>query len=372
MFPPSPLTHPTLRDDLPRYPPLIQTLRITATTVPGPSGIAQLAGSSFVGPTLYVAFTQQKRTDSLLPRDREPCLVNDINGRGLSPGFYTGRLSGTHNSLPVYDVSHGLSSTGGQGGSGVSSLTVEEVDGSPSVTGVGTLRFDQTDGFVISQVSAGIARVDLNLAASGGSNVPPYDISSFRVIDSTGPTWQTAHYFQSPGIATTAVTNFIGADYLQLVPFVVPITWVINRLAVYVGTTSVAHNIRIGIFGPSGPGTGNGTMQGAFPLVVDGGAINLAVGGWRSVTVANTTLSGGNVYWLGSIMDSVAAGPTLGAYAGSGLLPIGYDETDGLNGLVGYYEARAYGALPALMVVEGHLLRTTPTAIPAVFLRFAP
>lgn len=101
---PSPLVEPTLRPDLPIYPLQVQLLRVTATTVPGPAGVAQTAGSSVLGPTLYVAFTQQLRTDGLLPRDREPCLVDDVNGRGIEPGYYNGRLSGSHQSLPVYEV----------------------------------------------------------------------------------------------------------------------------------------------------------------------------------------------------------------------------------------------------------------------------
>ena len=98
---PSPLQHPTLRDDLPRYPPLSQLLRVGSTTVPGPSGYGS---SSVLGPVLYVASTQQLRTDTILPRDREPCLALDVNGFGLSPGYYIGRLAGSHNSLPVYEV----------------------------------------------------------------------------------------------------------------------------------------------------------------------------------------------------------------------------------------------------------------------------
>lgn len=39
-------------------------------------------------------------------------------------------------------------------------LTVAEVDGTPSYTGISSLQFDQADGFVVSQPSAGVARVD--------------------------------------------------------------------------------------------------------------------------------------------------------------------------------------------------------------------
>jgi hypothetical protein len=48
----------------------------------------------------------------------------------------------------------------GSGGGGAVGIAVEEVDGSPAYTGITTLRFDQGDGFVLSQPGAGIARVD--------------------------------------------------------------------------------------------------------------------------------------------------------------------------------------------------------------------
>lgn len=101
----TPFDSPKLMDDLPRYPPLLQLIRVTAAVVSGPSGVTQVAGSSVLAPILYVAFVQQSRTDgSLLPRDREPCLADDVNGLGLSPGFYLGRLANTWTSLPVYEV----------------------------------------------------------------------------------------------------------------------------------------------------------------------------------------------------------------------------------------------------------------------------
>lgn len=77
---------------------------MTEAVVAGPSGVSQFAGSSVLAPVLYVAFVQQLRSDSLLPRDRVPCLAADINGLGLLPGYYTGRLGGSHNSLPVYEI----------------------------------------------------------------------------------------------------------------------------------------------------------------------------------------------------------------------------------------------------------------------------
>lgn len=44
-------------------------------------------------------------------------------------------------------------------------LTVQEVDGAPSVTGVTTLQFDQADGFIVSSPGAGIAKIDITPGA---------------------------------------------------------------------------------------------------------------------------------------------------------------------------------------------------------------
>lgn len=91
--------------EYPNYPVHTQLLRVTPATVSGPSGVAQVAGSSILAPQLHAAFTQQLRTDgSLLPRDREPCLAAAVRGSSLSAGFHLGRLAGSHSGLPVYEV----------------------------------------------------------------------------------------------------------------------------------------------------------------------------------------------------------------------------------------------------------------------------
>lgn len=95
---------PDLRPDLPVYPVHTQLIRVTSTTVSGPTGVTQVVGSSVLAPRLYIAYVQQHLPDSLLPRDREPCLVNDVTGMGASPGFYLGRLSSQWTGLPVYTI----------------------------------------------------------------------------------------------------------------------------------------------------------------------------------------------------------------------------------------------------------------------------
>lgn len=90
------------------YPVQIQACRVTGTTVSGPTG-----ASSSPGPVLYVAFTQQLRSDLLTPRDREPCLVFDLNGTVLSAGYYICRLSASYTGLPVYEAMARASSSSG-------------------------------------------------------------------------------------------------------------------------------------------------------------------------------------------------------------------------------------------------------------------
>ncbi len=137
MKPPSPFDSPNLRDDLPRYPPLGQTVRVLGGTVPGPFGYGS---SSFVGPVLYLGAVQQLRTDTLLPRDREPCLVDDLNGLGLAPGYYTNaRLSGSFNSLPVYAVGGSGSGGGAAGLTGLTPAQATELTTGLSPTQIATL-----------------------------------------------------------------------------------------------------------------------------------------------------------------------------------------------------------------------------------------
>lgn len=50
-------------------------------------------------------------------------------------------------------------------------LTVEEVDGSPSYPGIATLRYDQADGFSLSQPGVGVTRVDMLAASTSQTGV---------------------------------------------------------------------------------------------------------------------------------------------------------------------------------------------------------
>lgn len=116
---------PFLGQRQPDYPPTDQLVRVTGAYISGPSsGASAGLGTGNTAPTvLFIASVQQLRTDTLAPRDREPCLVTEPNGATLSAGYYLGRLAGNYQGLPVYEVIAGSGgSVGPQGPVGPSGL----------------------------------------------------------------------------------------------------------------------------------------------------------------------------------------------------------------------------------------------------------
>lgn len=75
------------------------------------------------------------------------------NAETLAVQRYGAKASGDANGRPVYQV---------VGGASGGSITVEEVDGNPSITGVTKIQFDSADGFTISNPLSGVARIDLD------------------------------------------------------------------------------------------------------------------------------------------------------------------------------------------------------------------
>ncbi len=122
----------------PMYPPLIQVVRVTSGTVAGPSlGNSSSSSSSPSTVVVYVSFTEQLAPDTLLMRDREPCLVIEPNGNTLSPGIYLARLVSNYTGLPLYAVvgaktssttgSSSSSPTGGLAGGAATTTTASFV-----------------------------------------------------------------------------------------------------------------------------------------------------------------------------------------------------------------------------------------------------
>ena len=72
--------------------------------------------------------------------------------------------------------------------------TVEEVDGAPSYADSDTIRFDQADGFVITQPGAGIARVDLALTLASAHFANQGTTTTVLHGNAAGnPSWAAVH-----------------------------------------------------------------------------------------------------------------------------------------------------------------------------------
>lgn len=85
----------------PIYPPLVQVCR-NAGSVYGGGGSSSAAASGTPASLLYLAFTEQYDPSSVTLRDREPCLLMDVQGGGLQGGYFVCRLVGSYAGLPLY------------------------------------------------------------------------------------------------------------------------------------------------------------------------------------------------------------------------------------------------------------------------------
>lgn len=103
--------------------------------------------------------------------------------------------------------------TGGTGGG--SPLTVEEVDGSPSVTNVTKIQVDQDDGLQVIQVAPGVARIDftglLTVKEEDGSPT----ITNVHTIVLRSPNLSVAS--GGPGIAIIDTVGYSGPYVVDVI-----------------------------------------------------------------------------------------------------------------------------------------------------------
>jgi hypothetical protein len=91
--------------------------------------------------------------------DGSTVYIRGPNGETLSNATrYRGNIVDAHSGASAYQA------VGIAGAAG--SITVAEVDGSPSVSSVNTINFDQADGFTVTNSGGGVARIDMATATS--------------------------------------------------------------------------------------------------------------------------------------------------------------------------------------------------------------
>ena len=229
----------------------------------------------------------------------------------------------------------------------------------------------------VAQGGTGLATLTANglLIGNGASNptfIVPLAATGSHLVTQNGTSWTTAssteydslrlygttndRWYTSPINGNALTTGNPTANTLRAVPFIVPKTIVVDRLAVNV-TTLLAGNIRLGIYRDNGLG-----YPGA--LVLDAGATSTATAGVKAFII-NQTLTGGQLYWLAAVSDAAS---TLRCFTVAGMTPIlGFDNTLGTAPGLYYNVALTYGALPATFTAGATFGTAIP--IPAIFVR---
>jgi hypothetical protein len=242
-------------------------------------------------------------------------------------------------------------------------LRAEEVDGTPSYTGASTLRFDQADGFSLSQPAAGVVRVDLLPASPSQTGVVTPANQDFGSGIKTAGAWRSQLLTDFGTFGVGGVTGYSHASNVALISTVggagagVDMTgaWVFGVGAIYIvpdglttytgqtGGIGPGTQVTCGLVTDLGSGTfvtlsGNNTWTGtnAFtgavsvhpatdvsPLVLQGGGAGTAdildlktAGGATvlSVTGAGNVTLGGNLSVAGVLSGAAFTGLQVSNY----------------------------------------------------------
>jgi len=98
----------------------------------------------------------------------------DVTGADATRTVAVVPTSFTENNCVKFDANGQPVDSGGTCGGGAS-LTVEEVDASPSVANVDKIKYDQADGFVLTDLTAGDVRVDITGIPVGNMGFDPIE-----------------------------------------------------------------------------------------------------------------------------------------------------------------------------------------------------
>lgn len=183
-----------------------------------------------------------------------------------------------------------------------------------------------------------------------------YDWSYFRRVGDDA-------WYSSP--QSGQVTNFgsLSINHLYVIPFLVPKTITLDRIAIYINTPQALSHAELGIYN-------NGDNLYPGSLLLDAGAVDTSAAGLKSVVI-NQQLVAGNLYWLAYLAE--IANIALWQLHMNYMLPIlGLDLSSGLSqASFGWVTHQAYGALPDPYTVGGTLLGGSTSYPPAIFVRLS-
>lgn len=194
-----------------------------------------------------------------------------------------------------------------------------------------------------------------DVGPQGLAGLSSFDISYYRRSGTSAPeAWYTTSV-----TAAAATTGAPTENVLRAIPFVVPKTITLDRIAISV-TNNKAGNARLGIYEDDG-----NVYPGA--LILDAGVINTGgANGIKTLTI-DQTLTGNKLYWLVIVGSN---NPTIRCFTMANMMVI-QGFTSDLNAApgVGYSVAYVYGALPATFPASATYITASP--IPAIFVRLS-
>lgn len=163
-----------------------------------------------------------------------------------------------------------------------------------------------------------------------GVSIEPRDISYFRRVGTANDAWYTTN------LAGTFTAETLTANDLYAIPFVVPKSCTLDRIAINVTVGAADKLARLGIYGDSSIIPNN--------LLLDTGDLSVAASGVVTSTISQV-LQGGALYWLAFVSNGTPTIRTYNNFSNPTSI-LGTDNTLGTSALAGYKKTITYGALP--------------------------
>ncbi len=231
-----------------------------------------------------------------------------------------------------------------------------------------TKRVHKSNASVHTNVSANISAnaisattVSASTLYSGTTELSklfPYDFNFYRKVG-TGSTIGE-RWYHTTGIGGTPTSISTTVNTMYLVPYIVPHTIKLDRLAINCTTTGTSANAQIGIY------NADSLQLNPTTLVLDAGSVSLQTTGIKSITI-NQTLSGG-LYYMAFICTGGT--PQVTGLSTVNMLPIfGYSSalTGSVAGTNLNITGANYGPLPTDLTTSAVTVSTNTA--PMVFSR---
>lgn len=236
--------------------------------------------------------------------------------------------------------------------------TIQEADLSPSITNPTTLRFDQADGFVLSEPSTGVARIDLDDVPYGAiQNVSATD----RVLGRS-----TAGAGVIEEITCTAAGRALLDDATAAAQRTTLGSTTVGD-AVYIAASAAAARTAIGAVIGTDVQAWDADLDAIAALGSTGIAVRTGAGAWAQRTITSTgstvtiTNAGGVAGNINLEVNGVPAGSIL--MIASGTCPTGYTEYTGARGrfIVGVPASGTLAGTAGSAMTNLQNLSVTPT-----------